>query len=128
MRKLLLALAAWHAGNGAFMLAAPEAWYEFVPGVTETGAINLHFIRDIGLGFLAAAAGIFLAATRDADRQILVPAVVFLGGHAGLHAAEMLTHGTTAVAAFRDIALIVVPALLPLSGILAAGARVRSGR
>src|ERR687897_3178080 len=35
--------------NGLFMLVAPAVWYEFVPGVTDTGFYNQHFIRDIGL-------------------------------------------------------------------------------
>lgn len=26
--------------NGLFMLVAPMAWYEFVPGVTDTGFFN----------------------------------------------------------------------------------------
>ncbi|MEY9999989.1 hypothetical protein [Sinorhizobium fredii] len=118
MRKLLVLLAAWHAANGLFMLAAPHAWYGFVPGVIDTGAANVHFIRDVGLGFLAAAAGLFLASRGTADRLLLVPAIVFLGGHAGLHLAEMVTHGATAVAAMRDIVPIVIPAVLPLLAFL----------
>src|ERR687898_1435706 len=46
--------------NGLFMLVAPEVWYEFVPGVTDTGFFNQHFIRDIGIIqlFLGVAFGI----------------------------------------------------------------------
>ena len=46
--------------NGLFMLVAPLVWYDFVPGVTDTGFFNQHFIRDIGLiqMFLGAAFGI----------------------------------------------------------------------
>ena len=33
--------------NGLFMLVAPLVWYDFVPGVTDTGFFNQHFIRDI---------------------------------------------------------------------------------
>ncbi len=36
------------------MPTAPEIWYSAVPGVPETGPANIHFIRDIGLAFLAA--------------------------------------------------------------------------
>ena len=32
-----------------FMLVAPQVWYDFVPGVTDTGFFNQHFIRDIGI-------------------------------------------------------------------------------
>ena len=35
--------------NGLFMLIAPLVWYDFVPGVTDTGFFNQHFIRDIGI-------------------------------------------------------------------------------
>ena len=35
--------------NGLFMLVAPAVWYDAVPGVTDTGFFNQHFIRDIGM-------------------------------------------------------------------------------
>jgi hypothetical protein len=28
------------SGNGLFMLIAPLVWYDFVPGVTDTGSFN----------------------------------------------------------------------------------------
>ena len=37
------------SANGVFMLVAPQVWYDFVPGVTDTGFFNQHFIRGIGL-------------------------------------------------------------------------------
>ena len=37
------------SANGLFMLVAPQVWYELVPGVTDTGFFNQHFIRDIGI-------------------------------------------------------------------------------
>ncbi len=39
----------FRSANGLFMLISPLAWYELVPGVTDTGFFNQHFIRDIGL-------------------------------------------------------------------------------
>jgi hypothetical protein len=46
-------IVAWILGvaltvNGLAMLAAPAVWYAAVPGVSETGALNHHFIRDLG--------------------------------------------------------------------------------
>ena len=32
-----------------FMLVAQLVWYEFAPGVIDTGFFNQHFIRDIGI-------------------------------------------------------------------------------
>jgi hypothetical protein len=37
---------------GLTMLAVPAIWYASVPGVSETGAFNPHFIRDIGAAYL----------------------------------------------------------------------------
>lgn len=117
MRTLLLILAVYQGANGAFMLAAPQLWYDTVPGVHDTGAFNTHFIRDIGLGFLAAAAALLVAMREEVRNAALIPALVFLGGHAGLHVVELVMHGTSAANALRDIALIVIPALLPLAAL-----------
>ena len=71
------------SANGLFMLAAPTTWYEMVPGVTDTGFFNQHFIRDIGIIqlFLGIAfglgmirperrVGLWAAATRARRRNI----------------------------------------------------------
>lgn len=116
MRPLLLALATLQLLNGALMLAAPQFWYGAVPGVTETGPFNSHFIRDIGLGFLSAGCALGLASWYTAiARPLVAVASVFLLGHALLHLAEMVLHGAEPGHAARDVVLIVLPALLPLS-------------
>lgn len=115
MRMLLLLLALFHGLNGLVMIAAPEAWYGAVPGVVDTGPFNPHFVRDIGFGFVAAAVSLALAARRGGSLAFLWPGAVFLGGHAGLHLMEMAAHGTTMPDMIRDMALIVVPGLLPLA-------------
>ncbi|WP_144223329.1 hypothetical protein [Mesorhizobium amorphae] len=103
------------------MLAAPALWYSAIPGVTETGPANLHFIRDIGLAFIAAGAGLLIGAFKQ-DRQAILIASIFLGGHALLHLAE-LSYGTTAIDTLRDIVLIALPGLLPLALITTLGKR-----
>jgi hypothetical protein len=115
MRTILFILAAWHGANGVVMLVAPEAWYAFVPDVTETGPANLHFIRDIGLAFIAAAAGLVAATRAERPAAALLAPAIFLGGHAGLHLVECFAHGVTAATALRDTALILVPGFLPLA-------------
>lgn len=117
MKTLLILIGAYQSANGLFMLAAPALWYATVPGVTATGPANPHFIRDIGLAFIAAGAALFIGAVRR-DRRCIAIAAIFLGGHALLHLAEML-HGTTAMDALRDIALIVLPGLMPLAALAA---------
>jgi len=118
MRGLLVILALYHGVNGLVMLAAPVTWYGLVPGVEDTGPFNPHFVRDIGLAFLAAAVGLALAG-RGAGGAALWPAAVFLGGHAGLHVVEMVLHGAGATAALRDTLFILLPGLAPLAMALA---------
>lgn len=127
MRLLLIFLTVFHGLNGLFMLVAPEAWYVAVPGVIDTGPANTHFIRDIGLGFLASAAALWLAA-RTGGTAVLVPALVFLGGHAGLHLVEMATHGTTPAAALRDTLVILVPSFLPFCALFSRDGAAPAGR
>lgn len=115
MRTILFILAAWHGANGIFMLVAPEAWYAFVPDVGETGPANLHFIRDIGLAFVASAAGLVAATRAEQPAIALLAPAIFLGGHAGLHLVEFLAHGATAATALRDTLPILVPGFLPLA-------------
>ncbi|CAM5562193.1 hypothetical protein MAUB1S_09423 [Mycolicibacterium aubagnense] len=121
MRTLLILIGLYQSANGIFMLAAPLLWYAAIPGVTETGPANPHFIRDIGLAFIAAGAGLLIGALKQ-DRRAILIASIFLGGHALLHLAELL-HGTTPTDALRDIALIALPGLLPLALLAAAGRR-----
>ena len=116
MRPLLFALATLQFLNGALMLAAPQFWYGAVPGVTETGLFNSHFIRDTGLGFLSAGCALGVAGWyATVVRPLVAIASIFLLGHALLHLAEMVLHGADPGHAARDIVLIVLPALLPLT-------------
>ncbi|MBZ9989597.1 hypothetical protein LB572_21095 [Mesorhizobium sp. BH1-1-5] len=125
MRVLLLIIGIYQAAKGVVMLTVPEIWYSAVPGVPETGPANIHFIRDIGLAFLAAGAALLMASRRPGDGRLIAAAAIFLGGHAIYHLIEM-AHGTTLTAAARDIMLIVVPGLLPLAAFLPGSAKART--
>ncbi len=125
MRVLLAIIAVYQAANGAVMLIAPAFWYSAVPGVLDTGPANIHFIRDIGLAFLAAGAALLMASRRPDDGRLIAATTIFLGGHALYHVVEM-AHGVTTATAARDILLIVVPGLLPLTALLPGGAKART--
>jgi len=114
MRPLLYFLAAYQGLNGLTMLAAPDLWYQLTPGASHTGPANTHFIRDIGLAFLAASAALLLAARNANPAVPVLIATVFLGGHATLHLIEMVAHGTSLTNAIRDFGLILLPAALPV--------------
>lgn len=113
MRIIALCLALFHGINGLVMLSVPDRWYAAVPGVILTGPFNGHFVRDTGLGFLAAAAALLLFA-KNGERQMLWPAVVFLGGHAALHLLDMVAQGVIDQAVMRDLLAVVIPGLLPI--------------
>lgn len=91
LRAFYILMALGHAGNGLVMLANPEAWYsELVPGVPNTGPMNTHFERDIGLAFLAFGLGLGWAAFNlDKARPIHVLATIFIGGHGLFHVIEI---------------------------------------
>ena len=59
---VLTAIGIGHLGTAAFMWAAPQVWYESVPGVAVLGPYNLHFVRDIGLIFLVSGLGLIWGA------------------------------------------------------------------
>jgi hypothetical protein len=53
IRALLIGLGAIWCATGVYIFAAPEAFYENTPGLSIMGPFSVHFIRDVGLAFLA---------------------------------------------------------------------------
>lgn len=99
--------------NGMFMLIVPHAWYHFVPGVTDTGFFNQHFIRDIGIiqMFLGAAFGI--GAIQPAARFTLwLVATLWLIAHALLHFWEVAAGICGPAVILRDFPAVTLPALI----------------
>ena len=115
MARILAALLAlFLAGNGSFMLIAPEAWYHAVPGVTETGPYNPHFVRDVGAAFTVAGLGAGWAAWRPVQGwPALVAGTGFVAIHALIHLGEALGgHGLGSLR--RDFVGVFVPAIVGL--------------
>ncbi len=78
--------------NAAAMLGAPETWYWSVPGVPNTGPLNVHFVRDIGVTFATLSAALGLAAVLPVHRAILTfVASLWFAGHAALHIFDITT-------------------------------------
>ena len=99
--------------NGLFMLVVPKEWYDFVPGVSDTGFFNQHFIRDIGMIqiFLGAAFGIGLI--RPAVRfELWAAATVWLIGHAVFHLWEVAVGICSPSVLVRDFPAVTLPALI----------------
>ncbi|HYD61440.1 MAG TPA: hypothetical protein VEC35_13830 [Noviherbaspirillum sp.] len=78
------------AANGLAMLAAPHDWYHATPGVTGTGPLNLHFVRDIGCAYLVAAGGLFWLWRDPQAWRAAIAGSAFLVLHALVHVGEMV--------------------------------------
>jgi hypothetical protein len=100
-------------GNGLFMLVAPTTWYDFVPGVTDTGSFNQHFVRDIGIiqAFLGGAfvIGMFRPALRF---DLWAAATAWLIAHAVFHVWEVAVGICTPSVILRDFPAVTLPALI----------------
>jgi hypothetical protein len=115
---LLLLLGASNVVNGLWMLLDAAGWYEAI--ASDTGPLNVHFVRDIGAAYAAAGAALVWGAFAPAARAALAAvAAVFLGIHALTHLLETFgghSHGVPALELFG----VHLPALLV--AILAAAA------
>jgi hypothetical protein len=98
--------------NGLAMLAAGPLWYETVPGVSETGPFNLHFVQDIGVAFLVAGLALAARAWRPRYWPAAVAGAGFLAAHALIHLV-MIASGHSHHAAF-DLMAIVLPSAAAL--------------
>src|ERR687898_2151016 len=98
--------------NGLFMLVAPAVWYDFVPGVTDTGFYNQHFIRDIGLIqlFLGVAFGVGMIRP---ERRIglWAAATLWLIAHAVFHLWEVAVGISSPSVIPRDFPAVTLPAI-----------------
>ena len=113
-RALAGLLGAMQIAVGLVLLAAPLAFYELVPGVTETGPINPHFMRDVGCAFLVAGLA-FAWLARDARAwPAALAGALFLTLHGLVHVWDGLAGRETAAHLAHDLPLTLGPALLGL--------------
>lgn len=118
---LLGAVALVYLGNGALMLTDPAGWYARVPGVTETGPMNPHFIRDIGFAFVLSGAAFVAALAAGNARPRERARWAALGTawpalHAAFHLVEWGTHGLPrADALLAELLAVVLPVAIGLA-------------
>ena len=116
MRRLIQwVIAILTLGNGTCMMLVPESWWVAVPGVEETGAFNVHFVRDVGAAYLAAGLGLGWFALRPRERAAAIGGVTFLGLHAVFHLIDFgHGHGGGMAAVLGVIAPALIAALAVL--------------
>jgi hypothetical protein len=115
--------------NGLFMLAAPAVWYVSIPGVTDTGFYNQHFIRDIGIIqlFLGLAFGIGMI--RSSRRvELWAGATAWLFAHAVFHLWEVAVGICSPSVLLRDFPAVSLPAIVGALLTLWAARRHYAGR
>lgn len=113
MRRLIAAILAIPTlFNGVAMLVAGRLWYETVPGVSETGPFNPHFVQDISVAFLVAGLALAARAWRPRYWPAAVAGAGFLAAHALIHLV-MIARGHDHHAAF-DLMAVVLPSAAAL--------------
>ena len=99
--------------NGLFMLVAPDVWYVSIPGVTDTGFFNQHFIRDIGIIQLFLGVAFGLGMIRPHRRiELWVGATAWLIAHAVFHLWEVAVGICAPYCLLRDFPAVSLPAIL----------------
>jgi uncharacterized protein YjeT (DUF2065 family) len=98
--------------NGLAMLAAPAVWYAAVPGVSETGALNHHFIRDLGAVCIVAGLTMPWFALDAAARPAAQAGAAFLVMHAIVHLWDAAVGREHVHALLVEIPTVFLPAIL----------------
>lgn len=110
-------IVAWILGMGLFangltMMTVPAVWYMSVPGVTETGPFNPHFIRDIGAAYLVAGTVLPLFALYEGARPAAWAGAAFLSLHGIIHLSDAVAGREHAHALLIDAPSVFLPAML----------------
>lgn len=100
---------------GLFAFALPERFYVLTPGVVLLGPFNEHFVRDVGLAFLASGALTMVGSWR-CDRSLAIAGTLWPCLHAAFHFQMWIHRGfpLDAVSAF-DAAFVIAPAFTALA-------------
>jgi len=113
MKILTLILGGLMALNGVVMFVDPPSWYAAVPGVPNTGPLNLHFVRDIGIAYFVAGGALVWSALGAGWRAAALGAA-FLGLHSLMHVGEtILGHHRDVIV--NEILAVHTPAILAVA-------------
>lgn len=95
------------------MLAAPKPWYDLVPGVTDTGFFNQHFVRDIGIVQFYLGIAFLVGLFQPRMRVVLwAGATLWLIAHACFHFWEVAVGICAPNALLRDFPAVSLPAII----------------
>jgi len=100
--------------NGFLMLFDPAGWYAMVPGVPESGPLNVHFVRDIGAAYLVTGVAIAAPALDARAGPAALAGALFLTLHALVHIADAMAGRTHADHFLAELVGVHAPAALAL--------------
>ena len=113
MKRLIAAiLGVANIANGLMMLVAGPFWYQSIPGATETGPFNPHFVQDIGAAFLVSGLALAVRAWRPVYWPAAVGGAGFLAAHGLIHLVAIISGHDHHAAV--DVVAVVLPSALAL--------------
>lgn len=111
MRAVLIILGLTHFLTGPVAFFAPDFFYNTIPGVKLTGPINYHFIRDVGLAFMASGGAVVWGAL-NGNRAVAVAGALWPFLHALFHVQMQIMRGLPGDAAMWFDFIITIPSAL----------------
>ena len=115
MRKILAwVLGAALAANGLFMLGDPAGWYAAIPGVTMTGPLNPHLVRDVGCAYLMAGAALAAFVVDARAQPAALAGAAFLALHAFVHLWDLASGRESLHHFLGDLPTVFLPPALAL--------------
>ena len=97
--------------NAVWMLTHAWSWFEWIPGVADTGSANAHFIHDVGIAYAVCGVGLFWTTRNIATaRPVYLGITAFFVGHALGHVLEILLGALPHSHWLIDIPLVFAPA------------------
>lgn len=114
-RSLLMTVGLLWLATGILIFADPHGFYERTPGLAMMGPYSVHFIRDVGLAFVASGVATTFGA-RGRNRSLALAGAGWPFLHALFHCQIWSHRGFPfdAIAAFDFIAVI-APAFLAVA-------------
>ena len=110
-RILIWAFVAYYLLTGLYIAVMPHEFYLNAPGARETGAYNMHFIRDVGFAFLTSSVAIGYGVFAG-NRALMVFGSLWLLIHGLFHLTLWIVHGMQLDgAALTDAILVSIPAI-----------------
>ena len=70
--------------SGTFIFSSPRAFYDAIPGLNLMGPYSVHFIRDVGLAYLAGGC-VLTASGVLSDRRLAIAGALWFILHALFH-------------------------------------------